>query len=330
MVPAVSSTGYNVGTYGLYQWGLAGDQPIVADFDGDAKADLTVYRPSTGAWSIRYSSQGYNVGTHGLYQWGLAGDQAMVPATYQSGPVSLAVTVERPSGGTGAVTASGLTCAGGGTTEGKPCAASYAPNTVVTLTATPDAGGTFVGWGGACSGTGTCQVTLSEAKTVSAWFSGLSNPTYATAYYHTDAIGSVRAITNAAGQVIASHAYAPFGEDGATVAGDPNRFTGQELDPETALQYFGARYYRNTIGRFTARGPEPGWGVSAAIPRRGMRMRMRGIIQRGSWTQTAVRSPTRSIRWPSTFSTSSRIGSRRSLSHWTPHAGFTSSHKGRR
>ncbi|HEX2458637.1 MAG TPA: hypothetical protein VHJ58_00700, partial [Vicinamibacterales bacterium] len=31
-------------------------------------------------------------------------------------------------------------------------------------------------------------------------------------YYHTDAIGSVRMITNANGQVISRHDYLPFGE----------------------------------------------------------------------------------------------------------------------
>ena len=42
--------------------------------------------------------------------------------------------------------------------------------TVVTLTATPLYGSTFVGWGGDCSGTGVCTLTLSSAKSVSATF----------------------------------------------------------------------------------------------------------------------------------------------------------------
>ncbi len=41
----------------------------------------------------------------------------------------------------------------------------------MTLTATPDAGSTFAGWSGeGCSGTGTCQVTVSGAGAVIATF----------------------------------------------------------------------------------------------------------------------------------------------------------------
>ena len=44
------------------------------------------------------------------------------------------------------------------------------PGTVVTLTPTPRRGWAFSGWGGACSGSGTCQVTMDAAKNVTATF----------------------------------------------------------------------------------------------------------------------------------------------------------------
>jgi RHS repeat-associated protein len=46
------------------------------------------------------------------------------------------------------------------------------------------------------------------------------------------------------------HDYYTFGEDAQPLAGDPLRYAGKELDPETAQEYFGARYYRNVWGRF--------------------------------------------------------------------------------
>jgi hypothetical protein len=48
------------------------------------------------------------------------------------------------------------------------CAADFAAGTLVTLSVTALNDGTFDGWNGACSGTGTCQVTMSQNRTVGA------------------------------------------------------------------------------------------------------------------------------------------------------------------
>ena len=40
---------------GLLPVGLSSDIPIPADFDGDGRTDLAIYRPSDGGWYIRYS-----------------------------------------------------------------------------------------------------------------------------------------------------------------------------------------------------------------------------------------------------------------------------------
>ena len=54
---------------------------------------------------------------------------------------------------------------------GSNCSAKFAEGTVVTLTATPPAGKTFVNWSGACSGTApTCAVTISKDTSVQAIF----------------------------------------------------------------------------------------------------------------------------------------------------------------
>lgn len=73
--------------------------------------------------------------------------------------------VSKSGSGSGAVTSSpaGINC-------GSTCAATYADGTIVTLTASPDANSTFTGWAGACSGTGACNVTMDDAKNVTAFF----------------------------------------------------------------------------------------------------------------------------------------------------------------
>lgn len=80
--------------------------------------------------------------------------------------------ITKTGAGSGTVTSSpaGINC-------GATCLYSFASGTVVTLTASPTAGSSFNGWSGeGCSGTGTCQVTMSAAKSVTADFVAL--PTF--------------------------------------------------------------------------------------------------------------------------------------------------------
>ena len=58
----------------------------------------------------------------------------------------------------------------GGISCGTTCSASFASGANVTLTATPNNGNTFTGWSGACSGSGSCTVTMNTAKSVTATF----------------------------------------------------------------------------------------------------------------------------------------------------------------
>jgi PKD repeat protein len=80
-------------------------------------------------------------------------------------PSSYALTISKQGTGSGQVssTPAGIGC-------GSRCQANYDTGTVVTLTATPDAGSVFAGWSGDCSGTATCQLTMSQARAVTATF----------------------------------------------------------------------------------------------------------------------------------------------------------------
>ncbi|MDQ3365226.1 MAG: hypothetical protein M3680_07345 [Myxococcota bacterium] len=73
------------------------------------------------------------------------------------------VTVGRGGAGSGTVAGSGLDC-------GATCTITVDHGTLITLGASPGALSTFAGWGGACTGTGTCAVTVTAPTTISASF----------------------------------------------------------------------------------------------------------------------------------------------------------------
>ena len=176
---------------------------VTATFDtsGGTSYALTVTRTGTGSGTVTSSSGGINCGTtcaaslasgttvtltataaSGSTFAGWSGActsttgtcavtmtaARAVTATFDtSGGTSYALTVTRTGTGSGTVTSSS-----GGINCGTTCAASLASGTTVTLTATAASGSTFAGWSGACtSTTGTCAVTMTAARAVTATFS---------------------------------------------------------------------------------------------------------------------------------------------------------------
>jgi len=67
---------------------------------------------------------------------------------------------------------------GAGTIDPSAGVHSYSAGSVVNITASPAAGYTFDHWSGACTGSGTCQVTMDASKSVSAVFTLNSTPTF--------------------------------------------------------------------------------------------------------------------------------------------------------
>jgi bacillolysin len=82
------------------------------------------------------------------------------------------LTVARTGSGSGKITSNpaGIDC-------GLDCSESFLAATLVTLTAAPDSGSVFFGWGDACAGNmPTCEVTMDEAIAVTAVFNLLLRP----------------------------------------------------------------------------------------------------------------------------------------------------------
>ncbi|WP_158508932.1 InlB B-repeat-containing protein [Gemmatirosa kalamazoonensis] len=106
---------------------------------------------------------------------------AVVTASFA--PTPLGVTIRAALGTTGAGTVTsrpaGIVCGIG--IAGSSCSGSFPSGTTVVLTATPSAGSTFGGWGGACAGTTgqNCTVTLTAGTSVSVQFTLPTVPTFA-------------------------------------------------------------------------------------------------------------------------------------------------------
>jgi len=84
-----------------------------------------------------------------------------------------------------------------------------------------------------------------------------------TYFTHADWLGTERLRTKVDGSPYSTWASYPFGEGSSSPNPSPNHFTGKERDSETNLDYFGARYYGNAIGRFLT----PDWAAKAtAVP----------------------------------------------------------------
>ncbi len=86
---------------------------------------------------------------------------------------SYALNVFKSGAGSGTVTSNppGIDC-------GSTCSHDFTAGTVVTLTASVATGSTFAGWSGACTGSGSCVVTMDAAKDVTAAFNQIEYKLY--------------------------------------------------------------------------------------------------------------------------------------------------------
>jgi RHS repeat-associated protein len=77
-------------------------------------------------------------------------------------------------------------------------------------------------------------------------------------YYHADGLSSITDITNHTGNIAQRYTYSSYGKIASE--SDPNfvqpyTYTSRELDQETGLYYYRARYYESATGRFISEDP---------------------------------------------------------------------------
>ncbi len=129
-----------------------------------AAVDLSAEGKS--AWNPQVAAVG--VGGAATVVWALGGS-GMGDSTYlriQESTSGYLLSLTKSGAGSGSVSSSpaGINC-------GLVCSYVFSPSTSVTLTASPAAGSSFIGWSGSgCSGTSTCTVTMSAARAVTAEF----------------------------------------------------------------------------------------------------------------------------------------------------------------
>ena len=87
--------------------------------------------------------------------------------------------------------------------------------------------------------------------------------TFVDSYHHRDHVGSLRAVTDAAGRPVSRHDFYPFGIEMVgpnenTHGGSRMRFTGHERDEQTGMDYMMARYGGSNLGRFVSVDPIDG------------------------------------------------------------------------
>ncbi len=123
-----------------YATGSGGGNVVVWDLNGDRKPDLALSNGS-GADSV-----------------------SVLLNNVRSPFFTLSVATSGSGSGTVTITPGGAKCTGS-------CSRNFASGTALTLSATAAFGSSFSGWSGAgCSGTGTCNLTITSDQTVTATF----------------------------------------------------------------------------------------------------------------------------------------------------------------
>jgi hypothetical protein len=163
-VTELNPTGTGI-LFSTYLGGNADDFGEGIALDSTANIYVTGYTESTTGTTPNFPT------TQGAFETGCGdlgtcnGQADAFIAKFNTTEFTLTTTESGNGGGTITSNPAGINCPTAG------CAASFTTSTVVTLTATPNPGSTFMGWSGACTGTGTCTVTMNSDQSVNAQFS---------------------------------------------------------------------------------------------------------------------------------------------------------------
>ncbi len=229
------SGSYNVTQYGTSTYTITpltgfspGPPPLCStSVSGPATVTLTVTKSGSGTGTVSSNPSGINCGSTCTYSFpanstvtlteipgattnfagwsGACSGTGTTCTLVMDGPKSVGaqfnaatatLTVTKSGSGVGTVSSnpSGINC-------GSTCTYSFPLNSSITLTEVPGASSNFIGWSGACSGTGTtCTLVMDGAKSVTTQFNAVpictcsgSATDHCTGEYWSDSCGNVNA-----------------------------------------------------------------------------------------------------------------------------------------
>jgi RHS repeat-associated protein len=112
-------------------------------------------------------------------------------------------------------------------------------------------------------------------------------------WYHPDYLGNVDLVTERDGYAHEFFMYNPWGEEmhqwnaNTYAFTSPYRFNSKELDPETGLAYYGARYYQNKLGVWLSVDPKAHWYPTMSAYNFVVNNPLHNIDPNGMWIEGA-------------------------------------------
>ena len=161
----VDKAGTGTGTVSSEPSGISCGSSCDTDFESGAIVTLRVV-PSDGSTFTSWSGAGCILNGP-ICTVAMNANQTVTTTFTAITPIPMStLSVQKIGSGSGTVTSAnqaGINC-------GSTCGASFPTNSLVTLAATPATGSTFIGWSNGCTGTGSCDVTLTSDQTIVAQF----------------------------------------------------------------------------------------------------------------------------------------------------------------
>jgi hypothetical protein len=163
-VKTITAT-FNLKTYSITATSESGGSisPAGSVTINHGSAKTFTITPNSGYKVVDIVVDGASVGAVTAYTFSNVTTNHTIHATFTQKLYD--ITVSKSGTGTGTIASlpAGINC-------GSVCSETYSAGAKVTLTATPNKNSCFAGWSGACSGTGTCTITMNSPITVSASF----------------------------------------------------------------------------------------------------------------------------------------------------------------